>query len=120
MQDIVIVAAGRTAIGNFQGSLADIPAAQLGSEVIKQLMVKSNIKQELIDEVIMGHVLTAGCGQNTARQASINAGLGVKTPAMTVNKVCGSCLRMVENHLRSGVSSRHGNRWLPSPSPRGT
>ena len=95
MQDIVIVAAGRTAIGNFQGSLADIPAAQLGSEVIKQLMVKSNIKPELIDEVIMGHVLTAGCGQNTARQASINAGLGVKTPAMTVNKVCGSGLKAV-------------------------
>ncbi len=95
MQDIVIVAAGRTAIGNFQGSLADIPAAQLGSEVIKQLMVKSNIKPELIDEVIMGHVLTAGCGQNTARQASINAGLGVKPPAMTVNKVCGSGLKAV-------------------------
>ena len=95
MQDIVIVAAGRAAIGNFQGSLADIPAAQLGSEVIKQLMVKSNIKPELIDEVIMGHVLTAGCGQNTARQASINAGLGVKTPAMTVNKVCGSGLKAV-------------------------
>lgn len=95
MQDIVIVAAGRTAIGNFQGSLADIPAAQLGSEVIKQLMVKSNIKPELIDEVIMGHVLTAGCGQNTARQASINAGLGVETPAMTVNKVCGSGLKAV-------------------------
>ena len=70
MQDIVIVAAGRTAIGNFQGSLADIPAAQLGSEVIKQLMVKSNIKPELIDEVIMGHVLTAGCGQNTPRHDS--------------------------------------------------
>ncbi|HBX36974.1 MAG TPA: acetyl-CoA C-acetyltransferase [Pseudohongiella sp.] len=95
MQDIVIVAAGRTAIGNFQGSLADIPAAQLGAEVIKQLMVKSNIKPELIDEVIMGHVLTAGCGQNTARQASINAGLGVETPAMTVNKVCGSGLKAV-------------------------
>ncbi|MEC8858432.1 MAG: acetyl-CoA C-acetyltransferase [Pseudomonadota bacterium] len=95
MQDIVIVAAGRTAIGNFQGSLADIPAAQLGSEVIKQLMVKSNIKPELIDEVIMGHVLTAGCGQNTARQASINAGLGVETPAMTVNKVCGSGVKAV-------------------------
>jgi acetyl-CoA C-acetyltransferase len=95
MQDIYIVAAGRSAIGTFQGDLATVPATRLGSQIIRQLLQKAGITPAQIDEVIMGHVLTAGCGQNTARQASINAGLGVETPAMTVNKVCGSGLKAV-------------------------
>lgn len=95
MQDIVIVAAGRSPIGTFQGNLAAISAADLGSQVIRQLLAANNISARHIDEVILGHVLTAGCGQNTARQASINAGLGYETPAMTINKVCGSGLKAV-------------------------
>jgi acetyl-CoA C-acetyltransferase len=95
MQDLVIVAAGRSAIGNFQGDLSAITAAELGSQVIRQLLAANNISAGQIDEVIMGHVLTAGCGQNTARQASVNAGLGFDTPAMTINKVCGSGLKAV-------------------------
>lgn len=95
MQDIVIVAAGRSAIGTFQGDLANIPATELGSQVVRQLLERHRIAPELIDEVILGQVLTAGSGQNPARQASINAGLGITTPAMTINKVCGSGLKAV-------------------------
>lgn len=95
MQDVYIIAAGRSAIGNFQGVLADLSAVELGSQVIAQLLDKHQIDQSLIDEVILGHVLTAGCGQNTARQASIRAGIGIATPAMTINKVCGSGLKAV-------------------------
>lgn len=93
MQEVVIVAAGRTAIGNFGGSLATVPAHQLGATVIKGLLEKSGLKPEQIDEVILGQVLTAGCGQNPARQALIAAGLPEVTPAMTINKVCGSGLK---------------------------
>lgn len=95
MQDVYIIAAGRSAIGNFQGVLADLSAVELGSQVIAQLLDRHQIDPSLIDEVILGHVLTAGCGQNTARQASIRAGIGIATPAMTINKVCGSGLKAV-------------------------
>ena len=95
MQDLYIVAAGRSPIGTFSGDLAAITAADMGSQVIRQLLAANNIRAEQINEVILGHVLTAGCGQNTARQASINAGLGFETPAMTINKVCGSGLKAV-------------------------
>lgn len=95
MQDIVIVAAGRSAIGTFQGGLATVAATELGAQVIRQLLARAGVDKSLINEVIMGQVLTAGCGQNPARQASINAGLGVETPAMTINKVCGSGLKAV-------------------------
>lgn len=93
MQDVVIVAAGRTAIGSFGGSLAQVPAHKLGATVIQGLLEKSGLKPEQIDEVILGQVLTAGCGQNPARQAVIAAGLPETTPAMTINKVCGSGLK---------------------------
>jgi acetyl-CoA C-acetyltransferase len=95
MQEVVIVAAGRTAIGTFQGELSAVPAAELGSEIIKALIARHGISPTDVNEVIMGHVLSAGCGQNTARQTSIKAGLGVTTPAMTINKVCGSGLKAV-------------------------
>ncbi|SFX37208.1 acetyl-CoA C-acetyltransferase [Marinospirillum alkaliphilum] len=93
MQDVVIVAAGRTAIGSFGGSLASVPAHLLGATVIKGLLEKSGIKPEQVDEVILGQVLAAGCGQNPARQAVIHAGLPETVPAMTINKVCGSGLK---------------------------
>lgn len=95
MQDVFIVAAGRSAIGTFQGALAELSAVELGSQVIRQLLEKHLVDPALVDEVILGHVLTAGCGQNTARQASIRAGIGIETPALTVNKVCGSGLKAV-------------------------
>lgn len=93
--NVVIVAAGRTAIGSFGGALADIPAAQLGMKVITSLLEKSGIKPEQIDEVILGQVLTAGVGMNPARQAAIYAGIPESVPCMTINMVCGSGLRAV-------------------------
>ena len=93
MQDVVIVAATRTAIGSFQGSLASIPAPQLGAAVIRRLLEQTGLAGEQVDEVILGQVLTAGSGQNPARQAAILAGLPHAVPAMTLNKVCGSGLK---------------------------
>ncbi|MBI3286065.1 MAG: acetyl-CoA C-acetyltransferase [Burkholderiales bacterium] len=93
MQDIVIVAAGRTAVGKFAGSLAKIAAAELGAHVITGLLAKTGISGELVNEVLLGQVLTAGVGQNPARQAAIKAGLPHGVPAMTINKVCGSGLK---------------------------
>ncbi|MDU9394289.1 acetyl-CoA C-acetyltransferase [Pseudomonas japonica] len=93
MQDVVIVAATRTAVGSFQGALANIPAVDLGAAVIRQLLAQTGIDGELVDEVILGQVLTAGAGQNPARQAAIKAGLPHAVPAMTLNKVCGSGLK---------------------------
>ena len=95
MTDVVITHAVRTAIGKFGGSLAKIPAPELGATVIKALLAKSGLKPEQISEVILGQVLTAGSGQNPARQALIKAGLPTSTPAMTINKVCGSGLKAV-------------------------
>ena len=93
MNDVVIVAAGRTAVGKFGGALAKFPAADLGAHVIKGLLAKTGLKPEQISEVILGQVLTAGVGQNAARQAAIRAGLPDMVPAMTINKVCGSGLK---------------------------
>jgi len=95
MQEVVIVAATRTAIGAFQGALANICAVDLGSTVIRSLLKTTGIDPNSIDEVIMGQVLTAGCGQNPARQAAISAGLPYSVPALTVNKLCGSGLKSV-------------------------
>jgi acetyl-CoA C-acetyltransferase len=93
MEDVVIVAAGRTAIGKFGGTLAKIPATELGAQVIKHLLAKTGIDPATVSEVIMGQVLTAGAGQNPARQAVIKAGLPDSVPASTLNVVCGSGLR---------------------------
>src|SRR5881392_3198071 len=95
MTDIVITHAVRTAIGKFGGSLARIPAPDLGATVIRALLAQSGLKPEQISEVILGQVLTAGSGQNPARQSSIKAGLPAEIPAMTINKVCGSGLKAV-------------------------
>ena len=96
MQEVVIVAATRTAIGSFQGSLATLPAHELGAAVIRSLLQQTGLDPARVDEVILGQTLTAGAGQNPARQASIAAGLPNTVPAMTVNKVCGSGLKALQ------------------------
>jgi len=101
MRDIVIVAAKRTAVGSFGGGLSALRADQLGTAVIKALMAETGIAGDQVSEVVMGQVLTAGCGQNPARQASINAGLPATVPAMTINKVCGSGLKAVHMAVQS-------------------
>ena len=93
MDEVVIVAAARTAVGKFGGSLAKVAAADLGAHVIKGLVQQTGIDPQHISEVIMGQVLTAGVGQNPARQAVIKAGLPDMIPGMTINKVCGSGLK---------------------------
>ncbi|THG83090.1 acetyl-CoA C-acyltransferase [Pseudomonas sp. A-1] len=93
MHEVVIVAATRTAIGAFQGALSAIPAAELGATVIRALLEKTGLDPAAVDEVILGQVLTAGAGQNPARQAAILAGLPHAVPALTLNKVCGSGLK---------------------------
>jgi acetyl-CoA C-acetyltransferase len=93
--DIVIVAAARTAVGKFGGTLAATPAAELGAAVIQELLKRARLGGDQIGEVILGQVLTAGAGQNPARQAVIKAGLPKAVPAMTINKVCGSGLKAV-------------------------
>ncbi|MBI6924942.1 MULTISPECIES: acetyl-CoA C-acetyltransferase [Pseudomonas] len=93
MNEVVIVAATRTAIGSFQGALAGVPAVDLGAAVIKRLLEQTGLAPAQVDEVIMGQVLTAGAGQNPARQAAIKAGLPFSVPALTLNKVCGSGLK---------------------------
>ncbi|CRQ64192.1 Acetyl-CoA acetyltransferase [Pseudomonas aeruginosa] len=137
MQDVVIVAATRTAVGSFQGSLAGIPAPELGAAVIRRLLEQTGLDAGQVDEVILGQVLTAGSGQNPARQAAIKAGLPVGVPAMTLNKVCGSGLKalhlgaqvqgleagaadLVQGHGRhadrqAGLDRRLARRVLPGP-----
>jgi acetyl-CoA C-acetyltransferase len=96
MNEVVIVAATRTAIGSFQGSLSAIPATELGAAVIRRLLEQTGVDAAQIDEVILGQVLTAGSGQNPARQSAIKAGLPHTVPALTLNKVCGSGLKAVQ------------------------
>ena len=95
MEDVVIVAAARTAIGNFMGSLSAIPANVLGAKIIQDLLRKTGVDPARIDEVILGQVLTAGAGQNPARTAALNAGLPIEVPCLNINKVCGSGLKAV-------------------------
>ncbi|MEK9771732.1 MAG: acetyl-CoA C-acetyltransferase [Nitrosomonadales bacterium] len=95
MENIVIVAAARTAVGKFSGSFNNTPAVELGAAVVSNLLQKTRIDSNLINEVIMGQVLTAGLGQNPARQTVIKSGLPQTTPALTINKVCGSGLKAV-------------------------
>ena len=108
MEDAVIVAAGRSAIGTFNGSLASLSATNIASQLVPQVLSRYGVDTAAIDEVIMGQVLTAGCGQNTARQVSINSGLDQSVPALTINKVCGSGLKAVQlaaNAIHVGEAS---------------
>lgn len=95
MRDVVVVAAKRTATGSFQGALSDKPATALGSAVVKALLAESGVAAQEVEQVIIGQVLTAGCGQNPARQTALLAGLPVTTQTLTINKVCGSGLKAV-------------------------
>jgi len=95
MEDIVIVSAVRTAVGKFGGSLAKVPATDLGALVIKEALARANVGLDQVGEVIMGQVLAAGVGQNPARQAMMKAGVAKETPALTINAVCGSGLKSV-------------------------
>jgi acetyl-CoA C-acetyltransferase len=95
MEEIVIVGAARTAVGKFGGSLAKVPATELGATVIKALLERTGVKADQVGEVIMGQVLAAGVGQNPARQAMMKAGIAKETPALTINAVCGSGLKAV-------------------------
>jgi len=105
MEDpIVIVAAKRTAIGAFGGGLTSVPASDLGANVIGAVMRDSGVSVNEVDEVLMGHVLTAGCGQNPARQSAIKAGISQNATAMTVNQVCGSGLRTVAMAMQSIIA----------------
>ena len=96
MREVVIVSAARTPIGSFGGSLKGIPTRKLGTIAIKAAVERAGIKPEMVEEVIMGAVLQGGLGQNVARQMTLDAGLPIEVPAMTINKVCGSGLRAVE------------------------
>ena len=105
MSEVYIMHAKRTAIGGFLGGLSTISAPRLGAEVIKALLKESNLESHLINEVILGQVITGGSGQNPARQSSIYAGMPIELPAMTINKVCGSGLKAVAlaaNAIRVG------------------
>ncbi len=95
MQDIVIVSAARTAVGKFGGSIANIPATELGGIVIREAIARAKLDPAQVGEVIMGQVLAAGAGQNPARQASMKSGVPKETPALTINAVCGSGLKAV-------------------------
>ena len=95
MEDIVIVSAVRTAVGKFGGSLAKVPATQLGATVISEALARAKVGKDQVGEVIMGQVLTAAAGQNPARQAMMAAGIAKETPALTINAVCGSGLKAV-------------------------
>ena len=95
MEDIVIVSAARTAVGKFGGTLAKIPAPELGSIAIREALARAKVDPAQVGEVIMGQVLAAGSGQNPARQASLKAGLPKEVPALTINAVCGSGLKAV-------------------------
>jgi len=108
MTDVVIVAAGRTAVGSFNGAFASTPAHELGSAVIEAVLARAGVAKADVDDVILGQVLTAGQGQNPARQAAIRAGLPIESSAFTVNQVCGSGLRAVAlgaQHLMLGDST---------------
>jgi acetyl-CoA C-acetyltransferase len=96
MEDVVIVAAARTAIGNFMGTLSSTPANVLGAKVIEALLQRSGVNPDQVNEVILGQVLTAGNGQNPARTAALHAGLSYEVPTFTISKVCGSGLKAVQ------------------------
>ena len=107
-EEVVIAAGARTPVGSFNGSLSSLPAHELGKTVLTEVMNRAGVEPGEVAEVIFGQVLTAGQGQNPARQASIAAGLPIETPAWLVNMVCGSGLRTVAlgyQAIRNGDSS---------------
>lgn len=119
-KEIVLAGACRTAIGKFGGSLANIPAVELGALVIKEAVRRAGIKPEDVDEVLMGNVLQAGLGQSPARQAAIKAGLPESVPALTVNNVCGSglkCVNLAADMIAMRRCGRYGSRRYGEHEP---
>ena len=106
MSEVVIVSAARTPVGSFNGSFSNMSAADLGSIAIKEAINRAKIKTSDVSQVIMGQVLTASCGQNPARQASINAGIPNEVTALTINQVCGSGIRSIALGLESIISNQ--------------
>jgi len=104
MREVVIVSAARTAIGNFNGSLASLSATEMGAIVLNAALDRAGVKGESVDEIILGNVLQAGLGQNPARQAAVKAGLPVEIPSYTINKVCGSGLKAVNLATQAIIS----------------
>ncbi len=122
-KQVVIVGAVRTPIGSYKGSLRKMRSDQLGSLVIKEVLKSSKFSSNEVDEIIMGQVLTAGAGQNPARQAAINAGIPISKPAYIINQVCGSGLRSVISGYQSiklgeslNVISGGTRKYVNSPS----
>ena len=101
MREVYIVNCCRTAVGNFGGSLKDVPAADLGAIVVKEALKRANVASENVDEVMFGCVLTAGLGQNVARQVSVKAGIPFSVPSYTVGMVCGSGMKSVIEAART-------------------
>ena len=113
MKEVVIASIARTPIGSFQGTLSMVPAVQLGATAIRSAVSRAEVKPSEVDEVVIGHVITAGAGQAPARQAALAAGLGHGTPCSTVNKVCGSGLKAVmlaKQAIQCGAANS-GCRW---------
>ena len=117
MQEVVIVAARRTAIGNFSGSLAKVSAPDLGAVVVRAMLEETGIEGKDVSEVIMGQVLTAGVGQGPARQTMIKAGLPVSVPAMTINQMCGSGLKTVNLGAQAIANGDVINKCVPGGEP---
>jgi acetyl-CoA C-acetyltransferase len=101
MKDIYLVNCCRTAVGSYGGSLKDVPAAQLGAVVVKEALSRAGVKPEQVDEVMFGCCITAGLGQNVARQVSLKAGVPVSVPAYSINMVCGSGMKAVIEAARA-------------------
>ncbi len=106
MKEVYVVNCCRTAIGSFGGSLKDVPAAEMGAVVIKEALNRAGVKPEQVDEVMFGCILTAGLGQNVARQAAVKAGIPFQVPAYTVGMVCGSGMKSVIEGARSHPGRR--------------
>ena len=101
MREVYVVNCCRTAVGSFGGSLKDIPAADLGATVVKEVLKRGNVKPEQVDELMFGCILTAAQGQNVARQVGVKAGLPYSVPAYTVGMVCGSGMKSVIEGARA-------------------
>src|SRR6201981_965662 len=109
LNDVVIVSGCRTPVAKFQGSLSDLSAPQLGAVVVREAVKRANVDPKQVDECIMGNVVSAGLGQNPARQAAIFGGLAPEVGAMTINKVCGSGLKAV---ALAGQAVEKGNKFI--------
>lgn len=110
MNEVMIVGATRTPVGSFRGSLSSLSAVELGAVAVRRLLENSQLCADQVDELIFGQVLTAGCGQNPARQTALMAGLPVSTPATTVNLVCGAGLKRCSSPRR--LSAAAMPTWL--------